>query len=70
MDANLCREADAISCRDLSDGDLREFRRLFRGWLSQGLNAEALQSGGEGKLEDLARSSAEWAKLLGLWPAR
>jgi hypothetical protein len=57
-----------LSQVQLSEGDLRAFRAAFRDWLNH--NAEALEAGGEGKVEDLAHRASVWAELLGLWPMR
>ena len=46
----------------LSEEAKRAFREVFRAWQDQWKNAESLELGGEGNLDQLAQMVAGWAK--------
>ena len=48
----------------LSEEAKRAFREVFRAWQDQWKNAESLELGGEGNLDQLAQMVAGWAKEL------
>ena len=58
------KNTDTEPARDrsaISPDELTSFRLLFREWLEEGSNLQALESGGLGDLEALAHSIRSWA---------